>query len=693
DYLDHAYVFAAADGPDLRSLLGQTTRAVGRSLADYHAETFSALETRGRPLSEVQTRRKAIAELLLHRAGDAPEGLVSAVQTIGRLEDRLDRHENRYWYDVIHAHEALARGDAEAFVDALLTLWLEVVTPLEVPFETYETLALTENGHAGFVRALPHLHESIARLILVHSQTAALDGDIDSLGSLVRVLTDERVGADPDAVPLEASSKALLDHVVTRLDGAESDGGSLTYTLALVGAERAHQIARRRLAEEGFSDAAEAAVRDSVAAYQRALRHAHTLQGQVAVYTRALRQLGEVYATAERLGVEATVDVPFSLERAYALHETLHAHAQSGWERDGYVDVGRDAFVDAMQGLWSEIQEASTNAARYYLTRRDATGERDDESIVHAINHSSRYLHAFERFEGDPKGESLPSSAYFGAYLAARRIGDGVLFFAGGDASVEQLEEAIAQYTRALAYFPFDRELWTTLAVALQRSGRESDFLAVAKPIAERVIHSRHLDRWISRGAERADELASFRRAFSNDRSLVYFGFADEQKLDSLDSEFARLQQERERIAEAIAETRTQRSRLDRRRAEAHRLAAELSGENEAPSPPGVVSAPRSPESAAIARLGVDLERLGSSSERLEARIDAIAESLPIFKATLGHEDLVWELGSQRDHPVHELLRRLAEEVTEPTLRTGAPSETGRSSGSLLESWLGGIQE
>ena len=302
DYLDHAYVFAAADGPDLRSLLGQTTRAVGRSLADYHAETFSALETRGRPLSEVQTRRKAIAELLLHRAGDAPEGLVSAVQTIGRLEDRLDRHENRYWYDVIHAHEALARGDAEAFVDALLTLWLEVVTPLEVPFETYETLALTENGHAGFVRALPHLHESIARLILVHSQTAALDGDIDSLGSLVRVLTDERVGADPDAVPLEASSKALLDHVVTRLDGAESDGGSLTYTLALVGAERAHQIARRRLAEEGFSDAAEAAVRDSVAAYQRALRHAHTLQGQVAVYTRALRQLGEVYATAERLG-------------------------------------------------------------------------------------------------------------------------------------------------------------------------------------------------------------------------------------------------------------------------------------------------------------------------------------------------------------------------------------------------------
>jgi len=88
----------------------------------------------------------------------------------------------------------------------------------------------------------------------------------------------------------------------------------------------------------------------------------------------------------------------------------------------------------------------------------------------------------------------------------------------------------------------------------------------------------------------------------------------------------------------------------------------------------------------------VDLERLGSSSERLAGRIDAIAQSLPIFKATLGQQDLVWELAAQRDHPVHELLRRFAEEFDAPT-GPAAPPEAETESGAwkLLESWMGGV--
>ncbi len=694
DYLDHAYVFSAADVDDLRGLLSRTTGEVGRSLAEYHAETFPALMARKAPMTEIQIRRKAIAELLLHRTGDLPGGLEAAIESMEALKDRLDRHENRYWYHTIHAHQALQSGNADAFTDQVLTLWLEVVTPLEVPFETYKTLALTENGNAGFVRTLPHLYESISRLILVQSQTAALDGDIDSLAAILRILTDERVGADPDAIPTESTSKDFLDHVVARLDGPESDGGSLSYTLALVAAERAHQIARTRLVEDGFSPVANASIRESVSAYQRAMRSANTLQGQVAIYTRALRQLGEVFASGERLGEEIKVDIPFSVDRAIELYETLHASKDAGWERHGYVDQGREAYVTAMQGLWSEIQDASFNAASYYMSRRDASGEMQDESIVHAINHYSRYLHAFHQFEGDETGESLPNAAYFGAYQAARGIGDGVLFFSDGDASTDQLEEAISRYSAALAYFPFDRELWATLAVALQRSGRESDFLAVARPIAHRVVHSRHLDRWIANQADRASVLTAFRRAFTNDRSLVYFGFADETKIDELESEFARLRERRAEITQAIASTRTERNGLTERRRAAHRLAAEASGENQSPAPPRVASAGRSSESHTIAKLGLDLERLSSNGERLEAQIDAIEESLPIFKATLGHEDLAWELGSQRDHPVHELLRRFAEEVSSSSVSNTNPATTGapRSDASrhVLQSFLGG---
>ena len=694
DYLDHAYVFSAADVDDLRGLLSRTTGEVGRSLAEYHAETFPALMARKAPMTEIQIRRKAIAELLLHRTGDLPGGLEAATESIEALKDRLDRHENRYWFHTIHAHEALQSGNADGFTDQVLTLWLEVVTPLEVPFETYKTLALTENGNAGFVRTLPHLYESISRLILVQSQTAALDGDIDSLSAILRILTDERVGADPATIPTDATSKDFLDHVVARLDGPESDGGSLSYTLALVAAERAHQIARTRLVEDGFTPAANASIRESVAAYQRAMRSANTLQGQVAIYTRALRQLGEVFASGERLEEEIKVDIPFSVDRALELYETLHASKDAGWERNGYVDQGREAYISAMQGLWSEIQDASFNAASYYMSRRDAAGELQDESIVHAINHYSRYLHAFHQFEGDETGESLPNAAYFGAYQAARGIGDGVLFFSDGDASVDQLEEAISRYSTALTYFPFDRELWATLAVALQRSGRESDFLTVARPIAHRVVHSRHLDRWIVNQAQQADTLTAFRRAFSNDRSLVYFGFADETKIEDLESEFARLREQRTEITQAIASTRTERDELTESRRAAHRLAAEASGENLAPAPPRVASGGRSSESHTIAKLGLDLERLSSNGERLKAQIDAIEESLPIFKATLGHEELGWELGSQRDHPVHELLRRFSEEVSASSVsntQTATPGAPGSdASQHVLQSFLGG---
>ncbi len=695
DYLDHAYVYSAADADDLRRLIGRAEDSVGTRLAEYHAETWAAGRKNAHPTSELEIRRKAIAELVLYRTGELPNGLELAAATIEALEDRLDRHENRYWFHTIHAHRALAAGDAAAFVDEILALWLAVITPLEVPFETYRTLALTENGNAGFVRTLPHLYESVARLILVHSQSEALDGDIDPLAAIVRVLADERVGADPETVPVDASSKAFLDHVVARLDGPESDGGSLSYTLALVSAERAHQLARARLAEDGFSNASLAAVRDSVSAYQRAMRRANTLQGQVAIYTRALRQQSEVFATGERTKSATLLDIPFSVDRGIELYEALHGARTGGWEKLGYLDQGRDAYVAAMQGLWSEIQDATFNASRYYMSVENEAGKLDDEAIVHAINHYARYLHAFQRFAGDATGESLPDSAYFGAYQAARGIGDGVLFFSAGDASPEQIAEAIAQYQTALAYFPFDRALWGTLAVALQRSGREADFLAVAQPMANRVVHSRHLDRWIGNHAAKADVLEKFRRAFANDRSLVYFGFADETKIGALEAEFARLAQERETISRSIAATRQERDQLNEKRREAHRLAARTSGENELPAPPRVAANGRSAESFAIEKLASELDQLDSRSERLDIRIQAIEEALPIFKATLGQEGLIRELAMQRDHPLHALLRRLAEEVGASTVAPAAPASaaldrTDTAAARNLQQWIGG---
>src|SRR5690606_6210937 len=122
-----------------------------------------------------------------------------------------------------------------------------------------------------------------------------------------------------------------------------------------------------------------------------------------------------------------------------------------------------------------------------------------------------------------------------------------------------------------------------------------------------------------------------FRRAFDNDRSLVYFGFADETKVGALEQELARLAAERAEIARTIAATRSERDQLALRRREAMRRAAEASGEKLLPAPPRV-AAGRSAESFEIEKLASELDRLDSRSERLDVRLEAIEEALPIFK-------------------------------------------------------------
>ena len=127
-------------------------------------------------------------------------------------------------------------------------------------------------------------------------------------------------------------------------------------------------------------------------------------------------------------------------------------------------------------------------------------------------------------------------------------------------------------------------------------------------------------------------------------------------------------------------------------RAEAHRLAADLSGEKQVAAPPRVAGAPPPVGNQMIAQLGVDLERLSSNGAVIKSRIEAISQSLPIFKATLGHEDLVFELSAQRDHPVHALLRRLAEELDSPrTATVESRTKTSDASWKVFESWIGGI--
>ena len=108
-------------------------------------------------------------------------------------------------------------------------------------------------------------------------------------------------------------------------------------------------------------------------AYQTALDRADTVQGECAVYRRVLRQLGEVYAAKQRLGVDPELEIPFTIEGAIEVYAKLALAGDDGWQDLGYRATGRESYVTAMRGLWEEIQETILNAAAYYLARSQAS--------------------------------------------------------------------------------------------------------------------------------------------------------------------------------------------------------------------------------------------------------------------------------------------------------------------------------
>ncbi len=655
-YLDYAYVYSSAEPEALRVRLEGYGREAGIQLERYITEEFEARPASDGPIDEARARRKAVAYLLDYLARAEPESLERSVDAIRELRDRLGRHENRYWYHYILAHRALEKGRHHDFVGELLELWLAVVVPLESPYETLQTLSLSEAPNSGFASALPFIYENVSRMVLLRSQQMGMTRGLDPLGAIVRLLYDGRVGAHPEVIPLAASSRDYLERIVQRLDGAESDAGSLTFTLTLFEASKYHDEARALLATEGLSENTLEAIRVATGAYQAALDRADTEQGRCAVYTRVLRQIGEVYAAKQRLGVDPEVETPFSLEEAIEVYATLH-RARGGWASLGYAKTGRQSYVDAMHGLWEEIQEAHLNVADYYLTRSTEQPHRADEHARNAARLFSRYLGFFLEYATEDGKGGVPESAYFAAHEAARGTGDAFLLYAIHPAP-EEIDLAIRRYHGAIRLFPFDRRVWSSLTAALERQGRESRYMGLVQPAAEAVSRSRALDRWIENREPEAERVATLRRAFSESLALVYLGFAEETGVEELEASVVALRSERDGLATRLADLR-------------HRIggsrgaAVPASLDPDAPAPAMNGAGPL--DAAELAGLHRELEETSAHLDRVEKQIEARTRALPLYKATLRTDGLAAELRARRDHPVHTLLRRMFyEDRSEP---------------------------
>ena len=665
-YLDYAYVYSSADSKSLGDRLTGYGKEAGKPLDRYLADYLGTTsETTEGVDAENQIRRKAIAELLIYLWKGSTDSLEQSAKTIRELQHRLDRHENSYWYHYIMAHRALERGNAGEFVSEIDDIWLTVVVPIEATYATLDTLSLSDAPNSGFVAALPYVYENIARLVVLRSQEKGVDRELDPLGAIVRMLYDNRVGAYPDVIPPAASSRAYLERIVERMNGAESDVGSLTFTLALLEAGKHHETARGLLAKQGLTDETLRALRTATGAYEVAFKRASTVEGQCAVYTRVLREIGELYAARQRLGVDADIDMSFSIEGAIGVYATLRDRMQAGWQTLGYQNVSREQYIDAMQRLWEEIQETSLNVGDYYLSRSVKEPGRADEMARNAARVYGRYLTFFHQYATEEGKESLPDSAYFAAFEAAKGVGNALLAYAQQPTPGE-VRIGTERYRAALMLFPFDRELWPAITNALARHGRQSEYATLVRPIADHVVRSRAIQAWIAQKEPDADKIARVRKALGDSEVVLYMGFAESTKIPNLEAEVTGLQSKRSQAAKDVDE-------LTRKR-------DALRGKSKDPTPPAAADGGDDAQDEAAATTSPDLvdvlQQLSDAKAqlaRLDQQIAARSRALPLYKETLATDGLAEELRLRRDHPVHTLLRRMYHE-----LRSAAESKEAK---------------
>jgi len=649
-YLDFAYVYSSSDADSLEARLDGYALEIGLSLDAYVQRTIEDREAKGGEDSG-QTRRRAVAQLLQYLSTREPSYLGKSVDTIDAFADAHSRHEDRYWYHYVHAHRALERGSDTDFVRHVLGLWMDVVVPLESPFETLQALSLSQSTHSGFVSALPYVFENVARLVLLRSQKMGMGRGLDPLASVVRLLADQRVGMHPDVIPAEASVRDYLERIITRLEGPESDGGSLTFTLVLFEATRAHDASRGLLASEGLSNRTRSAIRSAGSAYGRAIDLAHTASGQAAVYRRVLRQMGEVFAAKQRLGVDPDVEIPFTIEGALQIYGILHDAKDGEWRRQGFRKSGYESYLESMRGLWEEIQEATLNSADYYLSRAIKDPARSSDLTRNAARLYSRYLSHFKRYATIDSTDFVPDSAYFAAYEAARGYGDTFVAYGIASPRPAEIQLAVERYQLAIRAFPFDRNLWPSLTTALERRGRANDFLAIARPTAEVAASSRHVSAWIAQDGAGARTIEVFRRALGDELVLMYMGFADAAGLAELEESLAALKTRRAGLSRELTALAKRRDR------------------SEADAPPAAPAGRPGDGDAAIRfgtaesrRMARELEDGGRRLAKMDQQISSRARALPLFRAVVESEDLAPALRSQRQHPIHTLLRRLYHE-------------------------------
>ncbi len=500
--LEVTYRFSWYPRADLQKLLETKSAEFGQSLEEYRALLLKEItggrapSVRIRPADFVtglpwrEYYRLSLAEFCLFLATNQEIHLQNAQEALSVLAEKTDQPEIEFWNYVYRSHQACLARNRDAFIAAAYHIWQNVILRFEL-----ETLIFpSEAAQVGFVRNLPYLYENLAHLVI---RKAILEQEIPELYPLSAIILDIQ-----PKLKIENGYKTMVDQVVERMHGANSDNSNLNYAVALL------EATSRRYDFEDEKDEAHLAAKFNLARkyYLLAYNWADTGKGKAAILSEHMGFLNYVirrFSDRNDLLVSKQFfnNLPAlandHLEKAIAYFDQLAAPAvqKKDGQPEGFED--RKIYLQTMHQLWDTTAKLAITLSGYYQANRTPEHAAD---IFAAVRPLEQYCDLFARHApGNP--EILPDNAYFLTAYAARELAG--LYREHARFSTDNRADALAfaYQLQATEIFPLDLPGILQLAFQCTLDGRVRDYFQYSSPLAARLRVSKGAVGWDSRDA------------------------------------------------------------------------------------------------------------------------------------------------------------------------------------------------
>jgi hypothetical protein len=498
--------FAWYPRDDLKALLESKGAEYGQSLAQYRDAllgeiTAGGVKERINPndfrtgLPWRKYYRLSLAEFCLYLTTERALHLQNASAAMSVLAKKTGQPEIEFWNYVYGTHNALRRGDRNAFIGEIYKIWQNVI----LPFELETLLFPSQSAQSGFVRSLPFLYENVVHLVV---RKGILEAEFPKLHPLATILLDIH-----PKLSLENGHKAMVDRIVERMRGVNSDNNNLNFAVALLEATST----RYEFEDERDETRLGSKYHITRKYYQLAFEWADTEKGKMAALT---DQMGFMNYVIRRFGDRR--EMLFSraffnnapslahdrMEQAFEIFDRL---AASQVQEEGYRSQGFEDRETYLQGMHQLLDSGAKLAIVLSSFHRADGGAGTGAGNFAALRPLEHFCALFDRHAAH-NSEALPDNAYFLAAFAAGELAD--LYRAHTRYSIDDRAStlAFAYQLQAVELFPLDLPGLLQLALQSTVDGRVRDYFEYSRPLTMRLRTSTDLD---GRAALAAAEFAS----------------------------------------------------------------------------------------------------------------------------------------------------------------------------------------